>query len=347
MNKKKYTIQDIARELNTSISTVSRALRDHPRISAQMCEKVKKFAVEHDYQPDFRASSLRMGSNRTIGVLVPRVDINFLSKVIRGIDEVASTKDYNVMICQSYDSVDKEIKLVKSLLHGKVDGLIASISVETKNGDHFKSLINKGVPLVFFDKVVESIPVSKVLNDDHLGAYMSVEHLLNSGYKRIAHFGGPQFLNIHKSRTQGYRDALTDNGIQVDESLIFVDTLRHETGYSSMRKVFQMGKRPDAIFAASDYGLLGAITYAKQMGVAIPEEMGFSGFANESFDEIYDPPITSVDQRPLEMGQQAAELLIKTMQNKNSQNKIPEIIKIKPQLMVRKTTQRIKQVEHS
>ncbi len=338
--KKKYTIQDIARELNTSISTVSRALKDHPRISAEMCERVKKFALEHDYQPDFRASSLRMGSNRTIGVLVPRVDMNFFARVLRGIDEICSVENYNVMICQSFDSLQKEMKLVKSLLHGKVDGLIASISIETHDGDHFKSLLDKGLPLVFFDKVLESLNVHKVVVDDYKGAYESVEHLIRNGYKRIAHFAGPQHHNIYRHRTLGYLEALKENGFEIDEEIIFHDTVVQETGYKTLKKIHEMKNPPDAIFSSSDYAILGAIVYCKKHGIEIPKQLGLTGFANEPFDDLYGPSITSVEQHPIVMGQKAARLLIDVMEKKNKSTE-PQIVKLDPTLIVRQSSSRL------
>jgi len=339
--KKKYTLQDIARELNTSISTVSRALKDHPRISAEMCEKVQKFALEHNYQPDFRASSLRMGSNRTIGVLVPRIDINFFARVLRGIDEICSMDNYNVMICQSFDSLQKEMKLVNSLLNGKIDGLIASISIETQDGDHFNSLIDKGLPLVFFDRVLHSLNVHKVVIDDYKGAYESVEHLIRNGYKRIAHFAGPQHHNIYSQRKLGYLEALKNNGFEIDEEIIFHNTIVQETGYKAMQKIREMKNPPDAIFSSSDYAILGAIVYAKKHGIEIPKQLGLTGFANEPFDDLYAPSITSVDQHPIMMGQKAARLLIDAMEKKNKATE-PQILKLDPTLIVRQSSSRLK-----
>ncbi len=339
--KKKYTLQDIARELNTSISTVSRALKDHPRISAEMCEKVQKFALEHNYQPDFRASSLRMGSNRTIGVLVPRIDINFFARVLRGIDEICSMDNYNVMICQSFDSLQKEMKLVNSLLNGKIDGLIASISIETQDGDHFNSLIDNGLPLVFFDRVLHSLNVHKVVIDDYKGAYESVEHLIRNGYKRIAHFAGPQHHNIYSQRKLGYLEALKNNGFEIDEEIIFHNTIVQETGYKAMQKIREMKNPPDAIFSSSDYAILGAIVYAKKHGIEIPKQLGLTGFANEPFDDLYAPSITSVDQHPIMMGQKAARLLIDAMEKKNKATE-PQILKLDPTLIVRQSSSRLK-----
>jgi len=337
IKKKKITIQDIARELNTTISTVSRALRDHPRISVETREKIKKYALEHDYQPDFRAASLRQGSARTIGVLVPRIDIHFFARVLRGIDEVASLNNYNVLIIQSLDSLSKEINLVKSLVYGKVDGLIASISIETHDGEHFKPLTNKGVPLVLFDKVLEDVDVTKVIIDDHYGAYIAVQHLINQGCKRIGHFAGPQYLNIYRNRKQGYLDALKDAGLKIDESLIFDDMLVKENGYEVMGKLHAMKNPPDAIFSSNDFAVVGAIMRAKELGVKVPQDIAFTGFANEPMDEIVDPTISSVEQNPVKMGKEAARLLIEQMEDKKNAF-YPKTITLKPSLVVRQSS---------
>jgi LacI family transcriptional regulator len=339
--KKKYTIQDIAKALNTTPSTVSRALQDHPRIGAEMRERVKKFAREHDYQPDFRASSLRKGSGRTIGVLVPQVDINFFAKVLRGIDAVASEADYSVLICQSIDSLKKEMQLVKGLLYGKVDGLVASVSIETSDDEHFRNLAARGLPLVFFDKVIESMNVSKVVIDDHRGAYISVEHLISQGCKRIAFFAGPDYLNIHRNRAQGYRDAIRDHGFEMNEDLVFQDATEEKGGYRAMKKLLQLDPMPDGLVCCTDYAALGAIVCAREHGIKIPEQIALSGFANEPFDSLISPSLTSVEQSPNEMGQKAATLLIDQMENK-ALGYVPRTITLEPSLIVRESSQKLK-----
>jgi LacI family transcriptional regulator len=336
---KRVTIQDIAKGLNTTISTVSRALRDHPRISHEMREKVKTYAQEHDYQPDFRAASLRNGSAHTIGVLVPRIDIHFFAKVLRGIDEVASDHNYNVLIIQSLDSLAKEINLIKSLVYGKVDGLIASISIETIDGGHFQPLINKGVPLVLFDKIIESLDSCKVIIDDYQGAYMAVQHLIQQGCKRIGHFSGPQFIKIYEYRKQGYLDALRDNGMEIDESLIFTDMLVRENGYEAMDQMLAMDNPPDGIFSSNDFAVLGAISRAKERGIKVPEDLAFIGFANEPLDTIFEPNISSVEQYPVEMGRESARLLIEQMENRKVAVK-PRTVVINPSLVIRESSTR-------
>ncbi len=335
--RKRTTIQDIAKALNTTISTVSRALQDHPRISVAMREKVKKYAEEHDYQPDFRAASLRKGLANTIGVLVPRIDIHFFARVLRGIDEVASEKNYNVLISQSYDSLSKEINLIKNLTYGKIDGLIASISIETKNGNHFEPLLKKGIPLVLFDKIIESLNVSKVIIDDRQGAYMAVKHLIENGCKRIGHFAGPQYLNIYRYRTQGYIDALKDHGMEIDESIIFQNMLEQQKGYELMDQLHKMENPPDAICSANDFAVIGAIIRARELGIKVPDDIAFTGFANEPMDAIFEPAVSSVEQSPISMGQESARLLIEQMENKNIEYK-PRTIVLMPSLVVRKSS---------
>jgi LacI family transcriptional regulator len=339
--KKKYTILDIARELGTTSSTVSRALQNNPRISLKMRKAVQKLAKKYNYQPDFRASSLRTGTGHTIGVLVPKVDRHFFSTILSGIDEVASQANYNVLICQSFESLEKEIQLVNSLMHGRVDGLIASISIETVKVSHFEQVIAKGLPLVFFDRVCESLKASKVVVDDYLGATLVMEHLIANGCKRIAHFAGPQHINIYQNRTRGYRDVLGKHGMEIDESIIFHNVITREAGCHTMQNILKMKDRPDAIFSSGDYSALGAILCARQSGIKIPEELAVTGFANEPWDSFFDPPLTSVDQHAFDIGKQAATLLLQQIENKDSVF-VPRTIVLEPELVVRKSSLRKK-----
>lgn len=336
-NKKRYTIQDIARELNTTASTVSRALQGNPRISEKMRNAVRELADRLDYHPDFRALSLKKGSGRTIGVMVPHVDRHFFSTVLRGIDEVATSANYSVLICQSYESHEKEETLIRSLMHGKVDGMIVSIASSTRDAGHYELLVRKGIPLVFFDRVWESMPVARVVIDDYKGACMAVEHLIKEGCVRIAHFAGPQHINVYKNRTKGFRDTLRKHGMPVETALIFNDVITRETGCQAMKKVLSMKNRPDAIFSSGDYSALGAMICAREAGVDVPKEMAFAGFANEPFDAIIEPALTSVDQRGIEMGRQAATLLIEEIENKEAAY-VPRTVVLDPELIVRQSS---------
>lgn len=335
--KKKYTIQDIARELNTTSSTVSRALQDNPRISAKMRKAVQDLAALHNYQPDFRASSLRTGSGRTIGVLVPKIDRHFFSTVLSGIEEVAAASSYHVLICQSFESYEKEVELVKNLMFGKVDGLIASISIETTQAIHFEQLISKGLPLVFFDRVWEPLNASKVVIDDYAGACMVMEHLIDNGCRRIAHLAGPQHINVYRNRTRGYLDSLQKYQIDIDKNLIFENVITKKTGHKAMEQILKLDTLPDAIFSSGDYSALGAILRAKEAGIRIPEDMAVTGFANEPWDSFFDPPLTSVDQHAFDVGQQAASLLIQQIENKKSAF-LPRTIMLNPELIIRKSS---------
>lgn len=337
---KKYTLHDIARELNVSASTVSRALQNNPRISERMRRNVKELADKMEYQPDFRAMSLRKGSGKTIGVLLPQVDRHFFATVLRGVDEVSSEAGYNVLICQSYESVAKEVALARSLMTGKIDGLLASISIETRNGDHFEQFRRKNLPLVFFDRALESLQVSQVILDDRKGAMMAVEHLIASGRKKIAHFAGPGHIQIYSNRTQGYLDALKKYDLPVDERLILKGVITRQAGCEAFRILNDRVDKPDAIFSSGDYSALGAMICAKEAGLRVPQDLAFVGFANEPFGSIINPTLSSVDQHALEMGRQAATLLIQEIENK-SKSLIPRKIVLDPLLIVRQSTQNL------
>lgn len=335
--KKKYTIQDIAKELNTTSSTISRALQDSPRISLKMRQAAQELARKHNYEPDFRASSLRKGNGSTIGVLVPKVDRHYFATVLSGIDEIATPAGYSVMVCQSFESYEKEQHLVKSLMNGRVDGLIASISIETKKDKHFEQLMNRGVPLVFFDRVCESIKTSKVVTDDYLGACMSMEHLIANGYRRIAHFSGPQHINVYRNRTRGYIDTLKKHDLPLEENLIINNTITRETGCQAMQQLINGDKLPDAVFSSGDYSALGAILCARKANIKIPEQIAFTGFANEPWDSFFDPPLTSIDQHAYETGKQAASLLLQQIADKENIF-IPKTIVLEPTLVIRESS---------
>ncbi len=335
--KKKYTIADIARELNTTISTVSRAMQDNPRISLKMRKAVQELAIKNNYQPDYRASSLRKGSAKTIGVLVPKVDRQFFATILSGIDDVLAEANYSVLICQSFESYEKEKQLVQSLMYGKVDGLIASISTETKDASHFEAMVAKGLPLVFFDRVWEPMRVSKVLTDDYLGATMAVEHLIENGCRRIAHFAGPQHINIYRNRTKGYLNTLRKHDIEIDDNLIFHNVITRDTGCKMMEQILNMEQMPDAIFSSGDYSALGAILCAKKAGIEIPRQLAITGFANEPWDSFFEPTLTSIDQHAFDIGRQAATLLLEQIEHKRAVY-VPRTIVLTPELIVRKSS---------
>ncbi len=337
MKKEKATIHDIARKLNITASTVSRALKDHPRISTETKKAVLKVAEKLNYQPNHLAAALRNGRSNTIGIIVPSVDRSFFSSVVRGIEEVANKSRYNVMICQSYDNYEKEVQTINTLLNAQVDGIIASFAKDTEDFGHFLKVRQKGIPLIMFDRGNNDLKVSHVVVDDYFGAYKAVEHLIEQGCRRIAHFTSTRKISIYKDRLRGYREALEAYGLPFDTSLIIESNLQLEDGRSSMEKLLQLPARPDAVFSASAFGALGAMQVLKERKLKIPEDVALVAFTNEQFTSVTEPPITAIDQHSMRMGNEAAEIFLEEI-NKADQKFIPRKIVLKPELVIRQSS---------
>jgi LacI family transcriptional regulator len=339
MAEKKSTIHDIARALSVTAGTVSRALNDNPRISEDTRRTVKETALRLGYEPNHIASALRKGRTRIIGVVVPTANRSFFSNVVRGVEAVAKLADYNVIICQSNDDPTEEAAIVDTLLRLQVDGIIASIARETRNFDHFRKVREKNIPLVLFDRVNEDLGGSKVVLDDQLGAYMATEHLVNQGYKRIAHFGGPQHINIYKYRKRGYADALEVAGLPLDAALVCYGNLGVEDGRRYMEQLLALPEPPDAVVSASDYAAIGAMQVLKERGIQIPGQVGLVGFANEMFTALVEPGLTTVDQHSERMGEFAARIFFEEIDSKNG-SFVPRKTVLTPTLIVRGSSQR-------
>ena len=339
MKKHRTTIHDIARELNTSASTVSRALQDHPRISKTMKKAVLDLAQKLNYQPNAMASGLRKGRGNTIGVIIPRIDRYFFSSVIRGIEDVAYNAGYNVIISQSYDSKDREKEIVETLINGKVDGLLVSIAYETRTYEHFQMAMNHGIPIIFFDRAPDDMVVSKVELDDFTGAFKAVEHLITQGCRRIIHFSGYKHMSIYRNRLEGYKAALAKYSIAFDEKMVFENVITRDKGIEAADKIVAMVPRPDGIFSAGDYSALGALVKLRDFGIQIPEEIAIVGFANEPYAEIVTPSLSSVDQHSKEMGQSAANLFLEQV-NGSTEHWVPKRIILSPDLIIRHSSWR-------
>jgi LacI family transcriptional regulator len=338
MEKGRTTIHDIAKKLKITASTVSRALNNSPRISENTKKMVILMAKQLNYQPNHIASALRSGKSKLIGVVVPTANRNFFSSVVRGIEEIANNLDYKVIISQSYDGYQKEVDTVETLLNARVDGIIASISKNTENFDHFKKVTDKGIPLVFFDRITDELEVSHVVIDDYLGAYQVVDHLIKEGCTRIAHFTSTTKINIYKNRLRGYKDALRDHGIKFDAELIVESNMQLEDGRNSMENIIQKGITFDAVFSSSDYAAMGAMQVLKENGFKIPEQVMLAGFGNEPFTSFTDPPITTVDQKSISMGHVTAETFFSLLNN-GKKDDVPQKTVLKPELIIRKSTQ--------
>ncbi len=336
--KKKTTIHDIAKSLDITASTVSRALTNHPRISDATKKLVHREAAKLNYQPNHLAAALRNGKSRIIGIIVPTVNRSFFSSVVRGIEEVANKANYNVMICQSYDDYEKEVATVEALLSARVDGVITSYAKTTKTFAHFQKIIDKGLPLIFFDRTTKALEVSNVVLDDYQGAFQAVEHLINEGHKRIAHFTSSKKVSIYKERLRGYRDALKHYSIEIDKSLILESNLQLDDGRACMQKLLDSHVRPDAVFASSDYSIMGAMQLLQEKSINIPTEIALIGFGNEPFTSFTSPSLTTIDQHSLHMGNAAAELFFEQLKNTQGNSKMYKKIVLEPTLIIRQST---------
>jgi LacI family transcriptional regulator len=341
MKKEKTTIHDIAKKLNITASTVSRALNDNPRISDATKKAVQRAAQKLNYHPNQIAAALRNGKSNVIGVIVPTVDRSFFSSVVRGIEEIANQAKYNVMICQSYDDYDKEVATVEALLRSRVDGIIASFAKQTKDFNHFLKAKERGIPVVLFDRSNDELEVSHVVVDDYLGAFKATEHLIQQGCKRIAHFAGVQRISIYKDRLRGYKDALTEHGISFRESLVIESNLQLEDGRHSMLQLLQGNVIPEAVFSASAYGIVGALQVLKEKNIKVPQDVALVGFSNEPYTSFTEPSITTIEQHSLRMGNAAAEIFLEEV-IEDEKKFIPQKIVLKPELIIRQSSLRKK-----
>ncbi len=319
------TIYDIAKELNIAASTVSRALNNNPRISEKRRKLIQETAERMGYKTNQVAKALREGSSKTIGVIVPFVDRAFFGAVLSGIEEVFKESGHQIIVCQSHDTNEGEIENIETLLSARVSGILVSVA-PGKNYEHLSKVITSNIPLVMFDRVNENVNTSCVKVDDFRGAYESVAHLIQQGYKRIAHFHGDLGLKIYEERFGGYKKALSDHGMDIEPGLIYGGDCFVEIGADLTEQLIESGNEFDAIFASSDYKAIGAIKTLKSRGFAVPEDIGVAGFSNEPFLEHMDPPITSVDQRPKEMGVQAAKSLLELANNRNDQKLFKTVV---------------------
>lgn len=337
MNKP-ATIKDIARKLNISISTVSRAMRNAQDVNADTKRAVMALSEELNYQPNKLALSLRQKQTHNIGVIVPNLDY-VLATMVKGIDEVALEAGYTVMVCQSNESFGREIVNTRRLLDSLVDGFIISVSSETKVFDHFKKIQEYNMPMVVFDRVTPFLKAPGVRIDNEDGGFQATEHLIEQGYKRIAILAGPKNLGISNQRLDGYLKALKKYKIKSDPELIINCDFNQQYAYLATQELLDMKKRPDAIFTISDRMAIGAMLAIKEKGLSMPQDIGLVGFNNEPVTSLVTPGISSVDQPAFELGKVAAKLFIETMHNDEDMSGIEEVLK--PKLIIRESSQRI------
>lgn len=339
MAKKRASITDLAKQLNISVSTVSRALSGHSAISEATVKRVTTLAKELGYQPNHMASGLRRGRSNMLGVVVPHIDGNFFSQVVKGIEAAASKAGYHVLICQSNEDVVHERENLETLMNAQVEGILVSLSRTTREFRHFEKVRKRDIPLVFFDRILEGYDVNAVVLDDRAGGYRATRHLLEQGYRRIAHFSGPQHLNIYKLRRQGYEDALREHNLPIEEELIIASDMTMEDGHAGMRQLLALPQPPDAVFSASDFSLAGALRVLGERGLRVPQDMGLVGFSNELFSRLTSPMLTSIDQHCELMGRSATGLLLQIM-DEREQHFAPRHVVLQPELCVRASSLR-------
>ena len=310
MKPRQTTLNDIAKALNVSISTVSRALKDSYQISTARKKEIIAMAKSMDYLPNPLALGLLNNRSFTVGVVVPKIGYHYNSSAISGMEEVLEKHGYTVMICQSNESHEQEIVHVKNLVASRVDGIIASLAESTMDVSHFIYAQKKGIPVIFFDRVPEYTMVSKVITDNEFGAMTAVEHLIATGKKRIAYIAGPLNFRISSIRYEGYKRALEKHGIEIDKNLLIHCEFMHDMGYKACHRMIREGITFDGIFAINDGACAGVIAALNELGINIPEDVAVVGFNDEPFNIFLQPTLTTIRQPSYEIGKEAARIFL-------------------------------------
>jgi DNA-binding LacI/PurR family transcriptional regulator len=336
------TIKDIAKALGLSTSTVSRALRDSYEISPETKKLVLEYAQNNNYRPNPIALSLKEKRSRSIGIIVCEIANSFFSQIINGIESIAYDNGYNVIIAQSHESYEREILNVQYLASRSIDGLLVSVSSETKDLEHLQSLHDRGLPIVFFDRIVDEIETHKVIVNNFHGAYQATEHLIKSGYRHIANLAGSEYLSITKERLGGYQQALIDHGRNFDPAYIqhcLHGGMVYEEVEQALDKLLQLENRPDAILGCADKLTTNCLRYFKKNNIKVPDDIALVGFSNLDLTDLLSPSLTVVRQPAFEMGQISTELLIQLIESKRPVKEFEKRI-LPPQLFTRESTER-------
>lgn len=334
------TIKDIAKALGVSTSTVSRALRDSYEISAETKQLVLECAEKLNYSPNPIALSLKERRSRSIGVVVCEIANSFFSQVINGIESIAYDKGYNVIISQSNESYEREIMDLHYLSSRSVDGLLISLSTETNDLSHLKSLHNKGLPIVMFDRVSQEIATHNVVVDNFKSAYEATEYLLKQGYKKIAAIANSEFLSITNERLAGYKEALGHFDVKYDPAYVkhcFYGGMIFSEIEEAVNKLFTQKQKPDAIITMSDKLTTGCLKTLMRRGIIVPEDIALVGFSNSDITELLNPPLTVVRQPALEMGKAATELLLQLIESKRPVTQFENRV-LTPELIIGKSS---------
>ena len=332
-------MKDIARELGISIATVSRALKDSPRISEEKRKMIQEYAREHNFYPNVIGEALRHSRvmpQRMIGVIVPEFTHYYFSSILTGIEETARARGYQIMVALSGEQYEREAEICENFHRYKVCGVIVSQAKDTKNYNHYQKLLDAGIPMVFYDRICTGVNASRVVVDDYMGAMNAVTHLIDSGCKRIAFYGGPMQLEISKNRFNGYKDALLKHGMKIDESIIGLCDNR-AAAEELTPKLMAMDNPPDGYFAVNDDTAIGILYTLKHAGVRVPEDVQICGFTNGQRAVACDPMLTTVEQRGHRVGEEAATILMDKVERLSPMEKVEKRV-VRTRLVVRGTT---------
>ena len=338
-NQPVLTMKDIARELGISVSTVSRALKDSPRISEEKRRTVQQYAREHNFTPNVLAESLRhsrVQPSRVIGVIVPEFTHYYFSSILTGIEEAAIVRGYYIMVALSNETYEREVRICEMFHRLKVCGVIVSQAKDTRRYDHFQKLLDSQIPIVFYDRICTGVNASRVVVDDYMGAFTAVQHLIETGCRRIAFYGSPMQLEISKNRFNGYKDALLKRGLPFDEHLVRICDNRQDAELITP-DLFDGDYYPDAFFAVNDDTAIGILYTVKRMGLRVPEDISICGFTNGQRAVACDPMLTTVEQRGKRVGEEAAEILIDKVEGLLPMDSIEKRV-VRTRLIIRGTT---------
>ena len=337
------TMKDIAAALGISIATVSRALSNSPSISRERREMIQQYAREHNFTPNILAKDLRntkVKPQKIIGIILPEVIHFYFASVLDGVEKEARRRGYRVLIGQSHERHDLEVELCQSFCESRVCGIIVSLAKDTKDYQHFRELQGSGLPLIFFDRICHGINASRVVVDDYNGAFNAVSYLVKTGCRRIAFFGSPMHLEISKNRYNGYKDALQQNGLAIDEKLVRICDNR-EDAERVTPELLLLDNRPDAFFAINDDTAIGILRVVKRSGLRVPDDVSIFGFSDGFRSRASDPQLTSVNQRGQEVGREAVDILISEVEGTLPADKVNKRV-VRTEMVIRDTTRKIK-----
>jgi LacI family transcriptional regulator len=335
MNQKPATIKEIARRLNVSVSTVSRALHNHPSIGLRTKMQVQKLAEELNYEPNQAAISFKQGKTFTIGLILPNLGEQFFSTAINGVEDIASQNNYTVLIGQSHDDIDREKKIVDTMRRHRVDGLIVSLSKNTTTYDHFEQLEKYSIPVVFFDRVPDIPGAYSVSCNLRNSSVELMDWLVSKGHHRLGFIKGPETLLASNERLNGYLEGLKKNGLVVEKSYIVQTDLSREKTMEAMKQLLQLKNPPSAVIAFNDYIALDAIKFCRSRGLKINKDIFFVSYANLPITSYLDePPLASVEQFPYEQAAKATDMLLEIIAKKDGNESMERKIVMQSKVIV-------------